>query len=87
MSNQRGSKYEILSTYCGGTYREEESRQIKDDCGLWIDDHRHVAAKFMSDYQHRFKSVHQGDRSLPYLGLSNIITPKDNEQLIRLPDL
>jgi len=62
--------------------RRKKVIKIKDDCGLWVDDHRLVAEKFISDYQHRFKSTHQKNRAISHFGLSNIITSEDNEQLI-----
>jgi len=52
--------------------------KIKDDCGLWIDDHFNIVEKFIEDNQLRFKSTHQGARLLPHLGLSHIISAEDN---------
>ena len=61
--------------------------KLRDDCGIWIEDHKMIADKFISDYMQRFKSTHNKARVLPNLGLSKLISDLDNNELIKLPNL
>jgi len=61
--------------------------KIKDDCGVWIDDHKLIADKFTADFNQRYLSTHRNPRVLPDLGLSKLITDLDNDELIKPPNL
>jgi len=61
--------------------------KLQDDCGIWIDDHKMIAEKFISDYKQWLKSTHYNARVLPNLGLSKIISDLDNNKLIKLQNL
>ena len=61
--------------------------KLGDDCGIWIDDHKMIAEKFISDYAQRFKSMHNNVRVLPNLGLSKVISDLDNNELIKFLNL
>ena len=61
--------------------------KLGDDCGIWIEDHKMIMYKFISDYIQRFKSTHNKVRVLPNLGLSKLISDLDNNELIKLPNL
>jgi len=61
--------------------------KIKDDCAVWIDDHKLIADKFLTDFNQRYLSTHRNPRVLPDLGLSKLITDLDNDELIKPPNL
>ena len=61
--------------------------KLQNDCGIWDGDHKMIAQKFISDYQQRFKSMHNPTRVLPELGLPKLISNLDNNELIKLPNL
>lgn len=60
--------------------------ELRDECGVWLDDHKLIAEKFISDYKQRIKSVHNNARILPNSGLSKVILDLDNSELIKLPN-
>ena len=60
--------------------------KIKDDCGVWIDDHKLIVDKFITDFNQRYLSTHRNLR-LPDLGLSKLITDSDNDELIKPPNI
>ena len=61
--------------------------KIQDDYGVWIEDHKMIAEKFISNYMQRFKATHNNARVLPNLGLSKLISDLHNNELIKLPNL
>ena len=61
--------------------------KLRDDCGLWIDDHKEIADKFTADFCKRFKSSHNNQCTLGHLGLPRLISDLENRELIRLPTL
>ena len=61
--------------------------KLLDDCGIWIEDHKMIAEKFISDYMQRFKSTHNNARLLPNLELWKLISYLGNYELIKLPNL
>ena len=56
--------------------------KLRDDWGIWIDDHKMIAEKFISNCTQRFKSMNNNARVLPNLGLSKLISDLDNNELI-----
>jgi len=61
--------------------------KLRDDCDLWITEQEQIANKFTTDFSKRFKSSHYDQRTLPYLGLQNLISDEEKSELIRLPNL
>jgi len=61
--------------------------KIKDECGVWVEDHRHIAEKFIMDYTQCIKSSCPASRILADLGLPKLITNSENRSLIKLPNL
>ena len=61
--------------------------KLKDECGVWIDDKKVIANKFILDYSKRFKFTHNANRTIPNLGLAKLISDTENSELIRLPDM
>ena len=61
--------------------------KIKDECGIWIDNRKMIAKKFITDYTNRFKSAHNTSRLLPKLWLPKLLSELDNQELIKLPNL
>ena len=61
--------------------------KLRDDSGIWIDEHKVITEKFTSDYIKRFKSAYNSQRTLPNIGITNLIADHKNNELIRLPNL
>jgi len=61
--------------------------KLRDKGGIWIDDHKMITEKFISNYKQRFKSMQNNARILPNLGLSKLISDLDNNELTKLPNL
>jgi len=59
--------------------------KIKDDSGIWIEDHKTIADRFITEFMQRFKSAHNGSRNLPEVGLTRLVLDTDNDELIKLP--
>ena len=59
--------------------------KIKDKSGLWIEDHKTIANRFIAEYIHRFKSPHNQFRNLIDLGLTRLVSDDDNAELIKPP--
>ena len=59
--------------------------KIKDDSGIWIEDHKTIADRFITEFMQRFKSSHNGSRNLPEVGLTRLVSDTDNDELIKLP--
>ena len=60
--------------------------KLKDDCGMWIDNSKDIASKFIIDYSARFKSNHTSTQNFTNIQLQQIITDSDNSKLVKLPD-
>ena len=58
---------------------------IKDETGVWIDDHLGISPNFLADYTERFKYAYRTPRTFPTLGLPAMIIQQDNEILTQLP--
>ena len=67
--------------------RRNRVMKIKDVCGIWVDNQMYIAEKFITNYELRFKSAHQEKRTLPHLGLPNVISNTNSQTLIRLSDI
>ena len=61
--------------------------QLKDSCGVWINDPVSISQVFVEDFTRRFKSSHPSGRELSPLGLPHLISDMDNQNLIKMPTL
>ena len=61
--------------------------KLRDDCGIWIDDQKLIADKFISDYTQRFKSAHNTHRVILNMGIPELISDNDNAKLTKLPNI
>ena len=61
--------------------------RIRNDLGGWLDDAADINRQFIADFQARLRSNFSQPRSIPDLGLPQLITPSINEELIRLPSV
>ena len=61
--------------------------KLRDDCSLWINDHKAIVDKFTTNFSKRFKSSHNEQCILAHLELPSLISDLDNSELIKLPDL
>ena len=61
--------------------------KLQDDCGIWIDDQKLIANKFVLNYTQLFKSAYNTQRVIPNMGIPKLVPDNDNTELTKLPNL
>ena len=61
--------------------------KLKNDCGIWMDNQRDIAEKFISNYTPRFKASQVSNRDLLGVQVASSISHSDNIMLIKIPDM
>jgi len=52
----RNSKF--FQTRANARRKKKIAMKLKDECGIWIDNQKMIADKFITDYTNMFKSAH-----------------------------
>jgi len=61
--------------------------QLKDECGIWIDDQWVIANRFVSNYNLQNKTMQTPNKNISDLQLPHMVSDMDNLELIKLPDI
>jgi len=69
------------------TQRKQKLVYKTNDCGLWMDNQRDIADKFILDYADRLKSNKPSNSNFLDLQLASGISHRDNLNLIKIPDM